>query len=220
MERLDLDRIREYNKNCNEQKRKLAQLIAERNIKQENLNRLCSQLSQQLGMEVTVDNIEKVYEDKVQSVNNILEAGEGILKRIKESEEPDEQIGEGPVGEGQVVEEGIASGIDTGFTGFGGTSGNGQGNSMGQGLPQSGYVLPSGFGGNMAGASGFGGASGVSGAGQVGNSGASGIGSGQVGVMGAHPSGKPAGGFMQNAMFKGSFSQYKPSVSDDSVDEI
>lgn len=95
MNDIDIKRITAYNNECNTYKQKLAQLLAERKILQDNINQQCAQLSQQLGVEVTLDNIEQIYNDKAASIANILESGEAILRRIKAAENG--EIDEAPV---------------------------------------------------------------------------------------------------------------------------
>ena len=86
MNDIDVKRLTTYNNDCNAYKQKLAQMLAERKILQENINQQCAQLSQQLGREVTLDNIEQIYEEKVNSIESILESGEAILNRIRAAE--------------------------------------------------------------------------------------------------------------------------------------
>lgn len=86
MNDIDVKRLTTYNNECNAYKQKLAQMLAERKILQENINQQCAQLSQQLGREVTLDNIKQIYEEKVNSIESILESGEAILNRIRAAE--------------------------------------------------------------------------------------------------------------------------------------
>lgn len=86
MNDIDVKRITAYNNDCNAYKQKLAQMLAERKILQDNINQQCAQLSQQLGIEVTIDNIDQIYAEKARSIEAMLESGEAILNRIRAAE--------------------------------------------------------------------------------------------------------------------------------------
>lgn len=153
MEKLNIERIRQYNSKCNEYKTKLSNTIAERKIMANNLASLCEQLSAQLGIQVTPDNLEKVYEDKAQAIKQTLESGEEILKRIEGATDmsADEAV-DSPVLH--------TSGFDnakpinvTEQPAENQTMSQNQGQTTGQPsgfgkLPESTYKMPTGFGGN------------------------------------------------------------------------
>ena len=83
---IDVERIKEYNKKYKESQSKVANLQAELDMNNREIDRLCKELSAELGISITRENVEQVYMQKVQEINNNLELGENILKRI-ESEE-------------------------------------------------------------------------------------------------------------------------------------
>lgn len=83
---IDVERIKEYNKRYKESQSKVANLQAELDMNNREIDRLCKELSAELGITINRENVEQVYMQKVQEINSNLELGESILKRI-ESEE-------------------------------------------------------------------------------------------------------------------------------------
>lgn len=154
---INLERVKQYNMECNAYRQKLSQIKAERKILMDNITSQCEQLSKQLGVEVTIDNIEKIYQDRASSIENILEAGEGILRRIKNSGEASGQPGQ--VGQtGQVGQAGVTEQVGMpGQTGAQGQVGQNMMpgvNSTGavgiEGLPVSNYKMPANLVGGKA----------------------------------------------------------------------
>lgn len=84
---LDIARIKQYNKELRELTDKSAQARAELEISTQELYRLCTELSQELGIQVTPQNLETVYAQCVEKIENTLKTGEEILGRIKKEEE-------------------------------------------------------------------------------------------------------------------------------------
>lgn len=144
---IDLDRVRSYNSKCNDYKKKLSNILAERKFMAERLEQNCAQLSKQLGMTVTPDNIEGVYASKSKEIMQTLETGEEILRRI-ESEDSDMASTQ------QVVNNNVpVGGVDmsTPKT-VNEPTGNSGGFNVGfGGMPQSDYKMPSGFVDGLAG---------------------------------------------------------------------
>ena len=125
-QRLDVARIKQYNKELREYIDKNAQVRAEYELSLKELNRVCEELSVELNIQVTPNNIEEVYNTYANNINNILATGEEILSRIKADEEqqrdgyraPSVQSGQ-EVQSGQAVQMDTTSGVrvDNGFTG-------------------------------------------------------------------------------------------------------
>lgn len=143
MEKLNIERIREYNTKCNEYKTKLSNTIAERKIMSDNLNNLCSQLSAQLGVDVTPDNLEQVYAERSQAIKQTLESGEEILRRIEGADQPQAEV---PQSTGFENAQPVRVTEQTGFENAQPVQANNAGN-FGS-LPESNYKMPSSFGGN------------------------------------------------------------------------
>lgn len=80
---IDLEQVKNYNAMLRKYRDQSAQIKAEINVNKTELNRLCAEISQELGMEVTPDNLEMVYEQRVAKVNSTLANGMDILSRIQ-----------------------------------------------------------------------------------------------------------------------------------------
>ena len=86
MEKLDIARIKKYNAELRECTEKSANLRAQLNMAMNELNRLCETLTAELGVAVNPDNLETVYKQCVEQLENTLTNGEEILARIKSEE--------------------------------------------------------------------------------------------------------------------------------------
>ncbi len=82
--KLDIERIKRYNDNLKREVARSAQLRAELEFNTNELNRLCQELSDDLGIEVNEQNVEMVYMELVKKIENNLQVGEEMLNRIKE----------------------------------------------------------------------------------------------------------------------------------------
>lgn len=85
-EQLDIQRIKKYNDEYKAYTEKSANTRAQLELSKSEVNRLCAELTQELGVQVTPDNLESIYTQCVDKIQHTLEAGEEILKRIKEEE--------------------------------------------------------------------------------------------------------------------------------------
>lgn len=83
---LDVQRIKRYNDEYKAYTDKSANTRAQLELSKSEVNRLCEELTQELGVNVTPENLENIYTQCVEKIQNTLEAGEEILKRIKEEE--------------------------------------------------------------------------------------------------------------------------------------
>lgn len=84
---IDVERIKKYNKKYKESQSKVANLQAELDMNNREIDRLCKELSAELGITINRENVEQVYMQKVQEINSNLELGENILKRIESEEQ-------------------------------------------------------------------------------------------------------------------------------------
>lgn len=76
---LDITRIQKYNDRVSVVTRRLQEKKTEYEVKQHELVRLCEELTEELGTEVTPDNLEEIYTIYEQQVLNTLESGEELL---------------------------------------------------------------------------------------------------------------------------------------------
>lgn len=84
---ISLERIKKYNETLKAYNEKGAQLKAELSFNINELNKLCQELSQELGVEITTDNIEEVYKNYVSKIEETLRVGEEIFERIRAEEQ-------------------------------------------------------------------------------------------------------------------------------------
>lgn len=83
---IDVERIKEYNRKYKESQSKVMSLQAELDMNNKEIDRLCKELSIELGIEITRENVESIYVEKVKEINSSLELGESILNRIENEE--------------------------------------------------------------------------------------------------------------------------------------
>lgn len=80
---MTLEEIKQYNKELREYKKKFETTKAKMELAKDETNRLCMELSEELGYEVTANNIEQVYAEHQKKLQDTLEMGREILDRIK-----------------------------------------------------------------------------------------------------------------------------------------
>lgn len=80
---VDIAQVKQYNNLLKQYKDQATKISAEIEFNSKELNNLCSELSAELGIEVTPDNIEQVYNERVAKINSTLQSGMEILNRIQ-----------------------------------------------------------------------------------------------------------------------------------------
>lgn len=86
MQGLNVEEIKSYNNSLRQHKERVAKLQAEVEYNKAELLRLSKELSDELGIEVTPENLEQIYNERVERINNMLETGREILKQIADEE--------------------------------------------------------------------------------------------------------------------------------------
>ena len=84
---INVDDVKKYNESLRAQQERASNIKAEIEFNNKELTRLCEELTKELGISVTADNIEQIYTDRVEKINNTLQNGNEILKRIASDEE-------------------------------------------------------------------------------------------------------------------------------------
>lgn len=79
---VDIQRVNEYNRKLKDAKNEQSKIQNELEYSKRELNRLCSELSSELGVQVTIENIKEVYEQEMSKIERNLAIGEEILARI------------------------------------------------------------------------------------------------------------------------------------------
>lgn len=81
---VNIDEVRKYNASLKQYKDQSARLTVEIEMNEKELKQLCEQLSTELGVTVTPENVEQIYEEQVSKINQTLETGNAILKKIEQ----------------------------------------------------------------------------------------------------------------------------------------
>lgn len=87
LQNVDLNQIKQYNASLKQYKDKAASLNAEIDYTNKELDALCSELTAELGVQVTRDNIEQIYEEQVNKINSTLQSGNAVLAKIANEEQ-------------------------------------------------------------------------------------------------------------------------------------
>lgn len=83
---LNVEEIKKYNEALKAHKERAAKIRAEIEFNEAELNRLCAELTTELGVQVTPENLVEIYTQRVAKINSTLETGKEILKRIEEEQ--------------------------------------------------------------------------------------------------------------------------------------
>ena len=84
---INVEEIKKYNESLRAHKERAAKLQAEIEFNSAELNRLCEELTKELGVQVTPENLDEIYKDRVERINSTLETGKDILRRIEAEEQ-------------------------------------------------------------------------------------------------------------------------------------
>lgn len=82
VQNVDLNQVKQYNETLKIYKDKSAKLSAEIEYTTKELDRLCLELTSELGIQVTTDNIEDIYNEQVEKINSTLKSGNAVLAKI------------------------------------------------------------------------------------------------------------------------------------------
>lgn len=83
---INIEDVRKYNASLREYKDKSAKLRAEIEFNQQELVRQCKELSTELGIEVTPENVQEILEQRISKIQSTMAVGTDILNRIKAEE--------------------------------------------------------------------------------------------------------------------------------------
>lgn len=82
-------RVKEYNKNYKLAMADLNKSTAQINVYEQEIDKLCKELSEVMGVPVTMDNALELYQAKCKEIENNLQIGEEIISRLNSPvEEP------------------------------------------------------------------------------------------------------------------------------------
>lgn len=126
---IDLNQIKQYNTSLKAYRDKAANINAQIEYANKELDSLCRELSAELGQEVNSTNVEQIYKEQTEKINSALQSGNIVLAKIA-SEEAALTSG------ATAVSQGANAGINAG-----GSVGASTGAGMGAGISV-GPVLP------------------------------------------------------------------------------
>lgn len=84
---VDLNQVKQYNASLKQYKDKAASLNAEIEYTNKEIDALCAELTNELGIQVTRDNIQQIYEEQVGKINSTLQSGNAVLAKIASEEQ-------------------------------------------------------------------------------------------------------------------------------------
>ena len=84
---VDLNQVKQYNASLKQYKDKAASLNAEIEYTNKEIDALCAELTTELGIQVTRDNIQQIYEEQVSKINSTLQSGNAVLAKIASEEQ-------------------------------------------------------------------------------------------------------------------------------------
>lgn len=83
---IDINQVKQYNESLKTYKDKAAQVQAEITFISNEVNNICAELSRELNMEVTPENVEQVAKDVADKINSSLQSGNAVLQKIAAEE--------------------------------------------------------------------------------------------------------------------------------------
>lgn len=84
---VDLNQVKQYNASLKQYKDKAASLNAEIEYTNKEIDALCAELTNELGIQVTRDNIQQIYDEQVNKINSTLQSGNAVLAKIASEEQ-------------------------------------------------------------------------------------------------------------------------------------
>lgn len=86
MQGINVEEIKRYNDALRSHTERAAKIKAELEINNREIVRICEELTAELGVTVTPENIESIYRENVDKINETLQTGNEVLRRITEEE--------------------------------------------------------------------------------------------------------------------------------------
>lgn len=83
---VNIEEIKQYNASLKQCRDKAASLNAEIEYTNKEIDNLCEELSNELGIQVTRDNIQQIYDEQLNKINSTLQSGNAVLSKIASEE--------------------------------------------------------------------------------------------------------------------------------------
>lgn len=84
---IDMNQIRQYNQSLKEYREKAASINAQIQFTRQEMEKICAELTAELGTEVNEGNIEQIYAEQLDKINTTLNAGTAVLQKIAREEQ-------------------------------------------------------------------------------------------------------------------------------------
>lgn len=110
-----LERAKQYNANLKKIESEASEIRGKISYGIDDLTRRCQELTQILGIQVTEDNLEELWQSEMQKVLNNLEIGETVLKQIREAQAYDTDLANAQENKLNTVQAAIAQPVDSGL---------------------------------------------------------------------------------------------------------
>lgn len=81
---INIEEVKKYNSSLKLYRDQASRLEYEIEANEKELKSLCEELTTELGVKVTIDNIEQIYNEQVASINQTLETGTAVINKIKQ----------------------------------------------------------------------------------------------------------------------------------------
>lgn len=104
---VNIEDIKQYNSSLKQCRDRAASLKAEIEYTNKEIDTICNELSAELGITVTRDNIEQIYNEQLEKINSALQSGNAVLAKIA-SEESSGSVYEQPATQQSIVQPQVA----------------------------------------------------------------------------------------------------------------
>lgn len=81
---VDINQVKQYNATLRQYKDQASKISAEIDFNKKELASICAELTAELGVTVTPENIEQIYNERVAKIQSTLASGNEILNRIRQ----------------------------------------------------------------------------------------------------------------------------------------
>ena len=83
---VNIEQVKQFNASLKQYKDKAISLNAEIEYTNKEIDALCAELTSELGVTVTRDNVSQIYEEQVAKINSTLQSGNAVLAKIASEE--------------------------------------------------------------------------------------------------------------------------------------
>lgn len=99
---INIEEVRQYNEELKRNKERANTLMAQKELYERELNSKCLELSKELGVEVTKDNLMQIYNEYEERLRQTLETGRAVLQKIVQAEQQNTVVQQQEVNQNQM----------------------------------------------------------------------------------------------------------------------